>query len=325
MALVSLIVPAYNARTFLPGFFSGLRDQAGNLELVFADDGSTDGTADLAEALAADLPFPARVLRLPHRGVSAARNAGINIANGEYFTFPDVDDEFLPDYGAALTEYAAAPGFDALILRHERRRADGKVLRPAPAPGEPFPVTPEDAARRLAENPTDFGAYDLLLRREFAEKTALSFPEDMAYYEDYAFFFRLYAASPRLLFSGRVLYRYCARPGSAVNRSGGERAGLLPRIRQEAARISGECAEQISARITWSLLWQASLWEKSPAGAVQFGRRIGAKAAMKRLSRHPDKRVRLSAGLGRISLPAFVLAARAAGRRHTHLRPGAPH
>ena len=323
MALVSLIVPAYNARAFLPGFFSGLKNQAGNLELVFADDGSTDGTAELAEALAADLPFPARVLRLPHRGVSAARNAGINVANGEYFTFPDVDDEFAPDYGAALTDYAAVPGFDALILRHERRRADGTVLPPAPGPEAPVPGTPEAAARRLAETPTDFGVYDILLRRGFAEDHALAFPEDMPYYEDYAFFFRLYAASPRLLFSGRALYRYCARPGSAMNRVSGERVSLLPRIRQEAARISGACAEQISARITWSLLWQASLWEQTPAAAVQFGRRIGAKAAMKRLSRHPERRVRLSARLCRVSLPAFVLAARAVGRRHTHLRPGA--
>ena len=69
-----------------------------DLELVVVDDGSTDGTADVAEAL----PGPVRVLRQENAGVGAARNRGIEAATGELIAFLDADDVVFPRHLEAL-------------------------------------------------------------------------------------------------------------------------------------------------------------------------------------------------------------------------------
>jgi glycosyltransferase involved in cell wall biosynthesis len=92
--LVSVVVPAYNAaRTLRAAVESILLQTVGDLEVIVVDDGSEDDTAEVARAI--DDPR-VRVISQANAGASAARNAGICRARGQYVAFLDADDLWLP-------------------------------------------------------------------------------------------------------------------------------------------------------------------------------------------------------------------------------------
>ena len=90
---VSVIIPSFNRRHCLPrALDSVLAQTVPALEIIVVDDGSSDGTRSLIES---DYP-QVTYLWQPNRGVSAARNTGIDRARGHWLAFLDSDDEWLP-------------------------------------------------------------------------------------------------------------------------------------------------------------------------------------------------------------------------------------
>ena len=81
---ISVLIPAYNAEAYIDECLSSVREQTlADIEIIVADDGSTDNTLQRAEAHAA-VDGRIRLLRLSHRGVSPTRNALLAAAEGTY-------------------------------------------------------------------------------------------------------------------------------------------------------------------------------------------------------------------------------------------------
>ena len=94
--LVSVIVPSYNARHFIEQSLCSIMDQSyGNLELIFVDDASTDGTNRFLNSLAASEPRIRRVANKQNLGVAASRNKALKLAMGQFVAFLDADDIWL--------------------------------------------------------------------------------------------------------------------------------------------------------------------------------------------------------------------------------------
>jgi glycosyltransferase involved in cell wall biosynthesis len=94
---VSIIVPTYNRRDLLPRALDSIVAQTfSDWEIVLVDDGSNDGTDDLAAEYAAGLGDRLVYLRQDNLGSSAARNRGIEACRGRFVAFLDSDDEFVP-------------------------------------------------------------------------------------------------------------------------------------------------------------------------------------------------------------------------------------
>lgn len=94
MSFFSVIIPTYNRRELLPQALASVRAQTlPDYEVIVVDDGSTDGTREWLATLSDDR---VRVLLQENRGPGAARNLGIQNAVGEYITFLDSDDVWLP-------------------------------------------------------------------------------------------------------------------------------------------------------------------------------------------------------------------------------------
>ncbi|HEY4639727.1 MAG TPA: glycosyltransferase [Thermoanaerobaculia bacterium] len=94
---VSVLLPAWNGETFLAEAMESIvRQTFRSFELIVIDDGSTDGTAAIAEDFAAR-DERVRLIRRPHEGLSPALNAGIKAARGEYLARMDADDISAPD------------------------------------------------------------------------------------------------------------------------------------------------------------------------------------------------------------------------------------
>jgi hypothetical protein len=112
--LVTTIIPAYNAAaTLRRAVASLLRDSHAHgldgHEIIIVDDGSTDLTRDLAEELALS-DDRVWVIPQPHSGVSAARNAGVGLARGDWIHFLDADDWMLEGGLVRLLDQARRSG-----------------------------------------------------------------------------------------------------------------------------------------------------------------------------------------------------------------------
>lgn len=96
--LISIIVPVYNAETYLEAALESVQKQSyTNIEVILVDDGSTDSSAAICESFCVkDDRF--RVIHQKNSGPSAARNRGVDESKGDYITFFDNDDLLHKDF-----------------------------------------------------------------------------------------------------------------------------------------------------------------------------------------------------------------------------------
>ena len=93
-SLISVIIPVYNGEHYLAeAIESALAQTWEPIEIVIVDDGSTDGSADVASRFASSVKYDLQ----PHAGPGAARNRGARLARGEYLAFLDADDLWLKE------------------------------------------------------------------------------------------------------------------------------------------------------------------------------------------------------------------------------------
>ncbi|MGF1502356.1 MAG: glycosyltransferase [Paracoccaceae bacterium] len=195
---VSVIIPTYNRAHTLPRSIRSVLGQThGNLELIVADDGSSDGT----EALIAGWGDPRLVYRRAARngGAGAARNLGLRHARGALIAFQDSDDEWLLDKLAHQLARLAEAGDDygaifgsKLIYGHDARFRYGEgLVAIAPEAGRTVPdgdITLETLRGNLISPQT------LLMRAEAARKTGF-YDERLPINEDWEFMIRLSRAT----------------------------------------------------------------------------------------------------------------------------------
>lgn len=106
--LVSVIIPVYNGEQYVRPCLDMMMSQSyKNLEIIVVNDGSADNSAVMTEGYQVKL-----INHEKNRGLSAARNTGIDAANGEFIHFMDVDDEINSDYYKALVEAITETGAD---------------------------------------------------------------------------------------------------------------------------------------------------------------------------------------------------------------------
>lgn len=104
--LISVIVPVYNVEKYLPKCVDSILNQTyRNLEVILVDDGTKDASDAICDAYAQKDPR-VKVIHKENGGLSSARNAGIDIAQGEYLGFVDSDDWIEPDMYETLLSLA---------------------------------------------------------------------------------------------------------------------------------------------------------------------------------------------------------------------------
>ncbi|MAZ47978.1 MAG: glycosyl transferase [Halobacteriovoraceae bacterium] len=101
--MISVIIPVFNRAVELERALSSVFNQTyKDFEVIVVDDGSSDESAHVASK------FDVQLVQQENLGVSAARNRGIEISNGEYIAFLDSDDEWLPTKLEAQNKYNSA-------------------------------------------------------------------------------------------------------------------------------------------------------------------------------------------------------------------------
>lgn len=180
MPRITAVVPIYQVEPYLDECLRSLREQTlGDFEVVMVDDGSTDGSAAIAERTAErDRRF--RLIRQPNRGLGNARNTGVAAANGELLSFVDSDDVLPPDAYERLLGSLDRTGSD-FATGHVHRFTSSRTW-PAPFLARTFRRTrPTTHVTRFRWLLSDRMAQNKLWRRAFWAEHALRFREGCAH------------------------------------------------------------------------------------------------------------------------------------------------
>ncbi|MDM9622498.1 glycosyltransferase family 2 protein [Rhizobium sp. S96] len=215
---VSFIIAAYNAAgTLAKAIDSALAQRGVSVEVIVADDCSTDETRAVAESYqAADV----RLVALARNGgPSAARNAAIAAATGRWLAVLDSDDMVEPDRLQRMIKRAEAAGAQIAVDNLRVVRADGTPPETMFAEHD-LSRTPELTlpvfirSNALFQTTHNFGYLKPIFQRAFIENHALRFDEALRIGEDYLFFAAAMALGARCVIEPVPGYDYHIREGS---------------------------------------------------------------------------------------------------------------
>lgn len=243
--LASVIVPVYNVSPYLSECAASICGQTySNLEIILVDDGSSDGSGALCDELAEKDPR-VQVIHQENRGVSAARNAGLNAASGTYIYFVDGDDwvkETLVEETAAVMERG---GYDCCTWGHTLE--DGESVYFGRRREIVFRFPAEEEKRRflcrwVVPCRLDWSVCNRVFRREIIQRNGLRFAEEQALFEDLDFSFRYLACCQSLYYLPKGLYAYRQHGASALHISALQAwsANLLRMVWRQDRELSGQ-------------------------------------------------------------------------------------
>lgn len=217
--LISVIIPVYNVKPFLRTCLDSVFAQTfRSLEIILVDDGSTDGSGEVCEDLAAS-DSRVRVIHQANGGLSAARNTGIETSTGAWLYFLDSDDALSPVTLAHLWTACVRTRADVAVGDFVRFSEDSALQERRSFSTEALGTT--ETLRRMLMN-QGFGhqAWGKLFRRQLWE--TLRYPVGLLY-EDYAVIYDVMLGASKVAAVTDALYFYRMQEGSIMHSRIGER------------------------------------------------------------------------------------------------------
>lgn len=224
--MISVIVPVYNASRWLGECIeSVLRQSIAEWELIIVDDGSTDNSAEVAQAYACR-DRRIRFFSIPNGGVSRARNFGIDNSRGEYLCFADADDCYTPH--ALELMLKALESRDTEMAVAQFRFAPANTLRDVRAVRWTTVSSREAMRLTLYQHPLwHTGPWARLFRRELFD--AVRFVPGIRF-EDLEIIPRLIARCRRVTVTTAQLYFYRSHGANFITTEGPGRKDALRAI-----------------------------------------------------------------------------------------------
>lgn len=254
----SVIVPVYNVQNYLAACVASVVEQPGppDWECLLVDDGSTDRSGAVCDALAAEIPGVVALHR-KNGGLAAARNTGLAAARGEWLLFLDSDDRMAPGLLPALRdELAAHPAVDWFVGRYlEYFEAEDATRAPAGLDFRPGLFQSGDYAARVARlyDAAHWSVWKYCLRRSLLARTGVTFWPEVRWAEDWPFDLALLLHCDTVYFTDAVFTVYrVARAGSLLTDARNLPArfrGILAALRRlEALELTDAQREEIRHR-----------------------------------------------------------------------------
>lgn len=212
--LVSVIVPIYNAELFLKKCIGSLQEQSyNNIEIILVDDGSTDSSREICEAVCLrDERFI--YYYKTNGGVSDARNYGLKVSHGQYITFVDADDYVEKNYIELQLQNIEAYNCDIAVCGFYIVDTDISKMSNNKAVGM---LTELDYVKSLSEN-IYFGGFswNKMFRRKIIDN--IFFPKGVRYCEDTYFVCAAVGRGARIYYDSTPLYYYKQHSNSATSK-----------------------------------------------------------------------------------------------------------
>lgn len=215
MKKVSIIIPVYNVVEYIERCWNSVNMQTySDIELIFVDDcGTDDSIAKLEMLISKGSRFPVQIIRhKQNRGLSAARNTGIEASSGDYVYFLDSDDDLAPscieELVAPLGDYA----YDFVIGDYNLIGDGGYSPLLLPEGGT---IGNDKIIKAYAEGKWYVMAWNKLLKKSFILGNGLFFKEGIIH-EDVLWTFKLACLSESMYVVPKPVYNYYVRKASIM-------------------------------------------------------------------------------------------------------------
>lgn len=213
MPKLSVIIPIYNVEKYLAKCIESVITKSEvPYEIVLVNDGSTDGSAAIAESYRARYPALISVIATENMGLGSARNTGMDHSTGEYLYFLDSDDYLAPG-GIDSILACLEEDFDLCIFDSITVSEDGRELRHVSGcrPGDV--ITLDEYPELLLEIPN---VWNKIYRRSLFTDNAIRFP-GRAWFEDIRTIPKFYVLADKIVYKPEAWHRYLLRGGSITN------------------------------------------------------------------------------------------------------------
>lgn len=224
---LSVIVPVYNVERYLKSCLDSLLKTDGieQTQIILIDDGSSDKSPDIADDYASRYEF-IEVIHKSNEGPSAARNAGIRKADGEYIFFCDSDDEVIPEAFSEFIKLTKTSDADIVLWDGEPFDDNGSIpdarskasLIHRGLNTDSGPVTGKKAFEMQLDHCNYYPAVVWLglHRRKFLVDNELFFEEGLLH-EDELWAHKAMLLCQTLIYIPKIVYRYRSHPGSITH------------------------------------------------------------------------------------------------------------
>lgn len=320
---ISLIVPVYNGEKYIERNFKSVCEQIfRDFEVIYVNDGSKDATAELLNNIKQNhkADFNIKIINKTNNGVSSARNAGMDVAEGEYFCFLDVDDEILPDYLSYMLYLTQKYNVDLVFCATSQDR--NFVQKEEDIHDKLY--TKEQVLYGYLLRTISTGVWSMLCKADKFKENNFKFAEGYRYSEDIHMMWRLFNVNNYIVGTNKKLYIYYQNPGSAMaifNEDKLHSIELMKQLEEYFKKTNLDFSpifkKYAVARMYWSVLWQCALkLDKNEFKA--FCKKHNIKIYLKKLISFKSLRVSLSSILGIISLKLFRYLALKIAQKKVH-------
>jgi len=210
--LISVIVPVYNVEKYLSRCLDSIINQTyKNLDIILIDDGSTDKSALICQEYK-NIDKRIKVIHQENRGLSGARNTGIDNAEGDYYVFIDSDDEILPEMIETLYAISKETNADISICHMHYVKENEEIKRNNKC--QPIILVDENKFNLIYTNwMLAVVQWNKLFKKEIFND--LRFPEGM-YHEDEFIIHHEFALAKIVAYTNEKLYIYYQHDESIV-------------------------------------------------------------------------------------------------------------
>ena len=239
--LFSIIIPAYNVKTYLPDCLNSILLQTkGDYEIILINDGSTDGTELICKEYGEKYPY-IKILNTNNLGVSHARNLGVKHSSGEYILFIDGDDIILSkSYLEFLEECISKNKFSVDCIAFQFTEFSGKNINYYPMlklPEYKYVVTGETFLKDVLKmnNRFPWRVWMYVFKKSWWDENNFMFPEG-SYYEDTRILWMVLLKAKKVFVLNHVLYGYRKGRLGAITRTNNAKQ-LLDKFNVESLNI----------------------------------------------------------------------------------------
>lgn len=210
--MLSLIIPIYNASTYLAFSLESLLSQPfQDFELILVDDGSTDASPSICDEYAAK-DERIRVLHEPHSGVANSRQVGLEAAKGMYILYMDADDQVDPCMIADMYQVAVDQEADMVLCDYRELTHEGEVYRKQ----EPTALDGVAVLEDILDGKLYGALWNKMMRREWLLQTKAAFPQRLTMREDLVFLSQCLPYASKIAYIPKAYYGYERRNASAL-------------------------------------------------------------------------------------------------------------
>lgn len=210
--MLSLIIPIYNASTYLAFSLESLLSQPfQDFELILVDDGSTDASPSICDEYAAK-DERIRVLHEPHSGVANSRQVGLEAAKGMYILYVDADDQVDPCMIADMYQVAVDQEADMVLCDYRELTHEGEVYRKQ----EPTSLDGVAVLEDILDGKLYGALWNKMMRREWLLQTKAAFPQRLTMREDLVFLSQCLPYASKIAYIPKAYYGYERRNVSAL-------------------------------------------------------------------------------------------------------------